>query len=103
MNAIFMMSNSKSSSVLFECANTITHLTTAPGAIKIAINSYLNLMHATNDNNVKIIVLDKILSLRKHYPKNPKNGVLGHFAKVLEDFDYTTDILISLTLSRTRP
>lgn len=79
MNAIFMMSNSKSSSVLFECANTITQLTTAPGAIKIAINSYLNLMHATNDNNVKIIVLDKILSLRKH------------FAKVLED--YTTDIL----------
>ena len=36
-------------------------------------------MYDTNDNNVKIIVLDKILSLRKMY------------AKVLED--YTTDIL----------
>ena len=35
--------------------------------------------HKTNDNNVKIIVLDKILSLRKMY------------AKVLED--YITDIL----------
>jgi coatomer subunit beta len=36
-------------------------------------------MYDNNDNNVKIIVLDKILSLRKMY------------AKVLED--YTTDIL----------
>lgn len=44
MNAIFMLSKSKSSSVLFECANTITQLTTAPTAIKIAIQSYLNLL-----------------------------------------------------------
>jgi hypothetical protein len=36
-------------------------------------------MYDSNDNNVKIIVLDKILSLRKMY------------AKVLED--YITDIL----------
>jgi len=36
-------------------------------------------MYDNNDNNVKIIVLDKILSLRRMY------------AKVLED--YTTDIL----------
>ena len=44
MNAIFMLANSKSSSVLFECANTITQLTTAPTAIKVAIQSYLNLL-----------------------------------------------------------
>lgn len=79
MNAIFMLSNSKSSSVLFECANTITQLTTAPKAIKVAIQSYLNLLAEQNDNNVKIIVLDKILELRQRYKK------------VLED--YTTDIL----------
>ena len=79
MNAIFMLSNSKSSSVLFECANTITQLTTAPKAIKVAIQSYLNLLAEQNDNNVKIIVLDKILELRHRYKK------------VLED--YTTDIL----------
>ena len=41
MNAIFMLSNSKSSSVLLECADTIIQLTTAPSAIKIAIQSYL--------------------------------------------------------------
>ena len=86
MNAIFMMSSSKSPSVLFECANTITQLTTAPSAIKVAIQSYLNLLQENNDNNVKVIVLEnsdfsleKILQLRKNY------------TKVLED--YITDIL----------
>lgn len=79
MNAIFMLSNSKSSSVLFECANTITQLTTAPTAIKIAIQSYLNLLAEQNDNNVKMIVLGKIIELRSKY------------AKLLED--YITDIL----------
>ena len=61
MNAIFLMSGSKSPSVLFECANTITQLTTAPSAIKVAIQSYLNLLQENNDNNVKVIVLEKIL------------------------------------------
>ena len=79
MNAIFMLSNSKSSSVLFECANTITQLTTAPTAIKIAIQSYLNLLAEQNDNNVKMIVLNKIMDLRAKY------------AKLLED--YISDIL----------
>ena len=79
MNAIFLLSNSKSSSVLFECANTITQLTTAPTAIKIAIQSYLNLLADQNDNNVKLIVLNKIMELR------------GKYAKLLED--YISDIL----------
>lgn len=69
MNAIFMLSNSKSSSVLFECANSIISLTTAPSAIKIAIQSYLNLLSEANDNNVKLIVLNRILSLKSKYGK----------------------------------
>ncbi len=79
MNAIFLLSNSKSSSVLFECANTITQLTTAPTAIKIAIQSYLQLLAEQNDNNVKLIVLNKIIDLR------------GKYAKLLED--YLSEIL----------
>jgi len=69
MSAIFMLSNSKSSSVLFECANTIVGLTTAPSAIKVAITSYLSLLQDQNDNNVKLIVLNRILSLKKKYSK----------------------------------
>lgn len=69
MNAIFTLSNSKSSSVLLECADSIVQLTTAPSAIKIAIQSYLSLLQDQNDNNVKLIVLNKIISLKKKYSK----------------------------------
>ena len=69
MNAIFLLSGSKSPSVLFECANTITQLTTSPTAIKIAIQSYLTLLAEHNDNNVKLIVLAKITELRSRYSK----------------------------------
>jgi len=79
MSAIMMLSSSKSSSVLFECANTIVGLTTAPSAIKVAITSYLSLLQEQNDNNVKLIVLNRILVLKKKY------------AKVLEE--YMGDIL----------
>ena len=64
-----MLSNSKSSSVLLECADTIIQLTTAPSAIKIAIQSYLQLLQDQNDNNVKLIVLNKLVRLKKKYSK----------------------------------
>lgn len=64
-----LLSSSKSSSVLFECANTIVGLTTAPSAIKIAITSYLSLLTDNNDNNVKLIILDRVIALKSKYPK----------------------------------
>ena len=54
-------------------------MTTSPTAIKIAIQSYLNLLADQNDNNVKLIVLGKITELRAKY------------SKLLED--YVSDIL----------
>jgi coatomer subunit beta len=52
---------------LFECAYTITQLTTAPSAIKVAVQAYLSLLADSNDNNVKALVLDKVMALRKTY------------------------------------
>jgi coatomer subunit beta len=54
-------------------------LTTAPSAVKVAIQSFLSLLTESNDNNVKVIVLDNLMELRKRY------------SKVLED--YMIDIL----------
>ena len=62
-----------------ECANTIIQLTTAPSAVKIAVQSYLSLMQDQNDNNVKLVVLNKIVELKKLY------------SKILEE--YISDIL----------
>lgn len=44
-------------------------MTTAPSAVKIAVQSYLSLMQEQNDNNVKLIVLNKIVELKKLYSK----------------------------------
>jgi len=41
MKLIFFFSNSKSPSVLFECANTLVQITTAPTAMKQAIDIYI--------------------------------------------------------------
>ena len=69
MNAIFLLANSKSSSVLLECADTITQLTTAPSAVKVALQSYLSLLLEQNDNNIKLVVLNKIIDLKSSYGK----------------------------------
>ena len=77
MKAIFFFSNSKSNSgnlilnyfkfelVLFECANTLSSISTAPTALKLAINIYIQLLCGNTDNNVKIITLDKLLALKR--------------------------------------
>jgi len=69
MNAIFMMAQSTSPSVLYECAITITQLTSSPAAVKVALQVYLTLLSEQNDNNVKLIVLNKIIELKDRYSK----------------------------------
>jgi len=64
MKLIFFFSTSKSPSVLFECANTLIQITTAPTAMKQAINIYIQLLCGNTDNNVKIVVLQKLLKLK---------------------------------------
>ncbi|CAI2382718.1 unnamed protein product [Moneuplotes crassus] len=69
MNAIFIISQSTSPSVLYECANTITQLTSSSAAIRVALQAYLTLLSEQNDNNVKLIILNKIIELKEKYSK----------------------------------
>jgi len=69
MNAIFIIAQSNSPSVLYECANSITQLTSSPAAVKVALQAYLTLLSEQNDNNVKLIVINKIIELKDRYSK----------------------------------
>jgi coatomer subunit beta len=69
MNAIFIIAQSTSPSVLYECASSITQLTSSPAAVKVALQAYLTLLSEQNDNNVKLIVLNKIIELKENYSK----------------------------------
>ena len=76
LNFIFILSKSTSNAVLFECANAITQLTTSPTAIKLAISNYLTLLGEQNDNNVKLIILNKFNALKTKYGKLLEDSVI---------------------------
>jgi coatomer subunit beta len=69
MNAIFIIAQSTSPSVMYECANSIIQLTSSPAAVKVALQAYLSLLSEQNDNNVKLIIINKIIELKERYSK----------------------------------
>ncbi|CAG9313965.1 unnamed protein product [Blepharisma stoltei] len=71
MKSIFQLANtSKSQSVLFECASTIIQLTKSPNAVKTAISTFIKLLNDPSaDNNVKLLVLEKLADIRPQFPK----------------------------------
>lgn len=106
MPVIFVMSKSKSSSVLYECASSIVQLTTAPSAIKVAVQSFLSLLTDTNDNNVKVIVLDNLLDLRKRYSKILEDYMIDVLSVMRDDSAISHEVsekVLELTTSLVSP
>ena len=63
---ILMLLGTNNASVVYECANTLVALSNAPTAIKAAANCYCQLLVSRgSDNNVKLIVLDRLTDLKK--------------------------------------
>ncbi len=62
---IFALLNSPSAAVVYEAANTLISLSSAPTAIRAAAQSYCALLATQSDNNIKLILLDRITDLRK--------------------------------------
>lgn len=61
---IIQLVNAPSAAVLYECAGTLVSLSSAPSAIRAAANSYCQLLASQSDNNVKLIVLDRLNELK---------------------------------------
>lgn len=64
---ILMLLSTNNASVVYECANTLVALSNAPTAIKAAANCYCQLLVNQSDNNVKLIVLDRLMELKKSH------------------------------------
>lgn len=71
MRLIFDLLEANTSTVVYEAASSLTTLTSNPVAVKAAAGKFIELSIKEADNNVKLIVLDRVDQLRK---KNP--GVL---------------------------
>ncbi|CDO73176.1 hypothetical protein BN946_scf185007.g231 [Trametes cinnabarina] len=59
--------NASSHAVKYEAAATLTSLTQNPAAVKAAASCYINLVQKESDNNVKLIVLDRLDALRSKH------------------------------------
>ena len=66
---IFQLLQSPSSAVCFEAAWTLVSLSSAPTAVRAAAQTYTQLLNAESDNNVKLIVLEKLAAMRRHHAK----------------------------------
>lgn len=57
---ILALLQSTSTAVMYECAVTLVSLSQAPTAIRAAANCYCQLLVSHSDNNVRLIVLDRL-------------------------------------------
>ncbi|KAM7476164.1 hypothetical protein LguiB_023407 [Lonicera macranthoides] len=61
---IISLLSASSMAVTYECAGTLVSLSSAPTAIRAAANTYCQLLSSQSDNNVKLIVLDRLNELK---------------------------------------
>lgn len=83
LRLIFDLLEAKDSTVVYEAASALTSLTSNPVAVKAVATKFIELSIKESDNNVKLIVLERVNQLRKS-----NEGVLD---------DLTMEILRVLT------
>ncbi|KAG2022462.1 coatomer beta subunit [Coprinopsis cinerea AmutBmut pab1-1] len=102
---IFELLNASSHAVKYEAATTLTALTQNPAAVKAAASCLINLVIKESDNNVKLIVLDRLEALRTKH----ENVLDGLIMDVLQVLSHSSDIevrrkavkiVLSMTSSR---
>eukprot|EP01034_Spumella_vulgaris_P028004 gene28004-34795_t len=69
VRCLFQLLGSESQSVSYEAAWTLVSLSTAPTAVRATAQTYAKLLNTSSDNNVKLIVLDRLADLKKHHSK----------------------------------
>ena len=63
------MLSSQSAAVSYEAAWTLVSLSSAPTAVRAAAVTYTNLLNGQNDNNIQLIVLERLEALKKKHSK----------------------------------
>ena len=61
---IVSLLGSQHTAVMYESAGTLVSLSSAPTAVRAAANTYCQLLQTQSDNNVKLIVLDRLQELK---------------------------------------
>lgn len=65
IRCIYNLLQSSSPAVRYEAAGTLVTLSSTPTAVKAAAQCYIDLIVRESDNNVKLIVLDRLITLKE--------------------------------------
>ncbi|KAI6172152.1 Coatomer subunit beta [Aphelenchoides besseyi] len=68
IRCVYNLLQSQSAAVRYEAAATLVTLSSARSAVKAAASAYIDLIVKEADNNVKLIVLDRLIELRENIP-----------------------------------
>lgn len=101
---ILALLQSSSTAVVYECAGTLVSLSQAPSAVRAAANCYCNLLASQSDNNVKLIVLDRLQELKNKH-KDVMQDVVMDILRALSSPNLdirkkTLDIAMDLVTNR---
>jgi len=69
VRVLFQMLSSESPAVSYEAAWTLISMSNSPTAVRAAAATYTNLLNSQNDNNVIMIVLERLEQLQKKHSK----------------------------------
>eukprot|EP00934_Nitzschia_sp_Nitz4_P000928 Nitzschia sp. Nitz4//scaffold7_size249615//210549//214104//NITZ4_001208-RA/size249615-augustus-gene-0.40-mRNA-1//-1//CDS//3329558535//928//frame0 len=69
VRVLFSLLGSNSAAVSYEAAWTLVSLSNSPTAVRAAAVTYANLLNGQNDNNIQLIVLERLESLQKKHSK----------------------------------
>ena len=69
LRCIFSLLESSSPAVRYESAQALLSLSSAPTAVRAVTSSYVDLMVNESDNNVKMIVLDRLTDVKSNHEK----------------------------------
>ncbi|KAF9036979.1 coatomer protein [Hymenopellis radicata] len=93
-----------SHAVKYEAATTLTTLTQNPAAVKAAASCFINLIIKESDNNVKLIVLDRLDALRSRHG-HVLDSLIMDVLQILSSADMEVrrkaiSVVLSMTSSR---
>jgi len=69
VRVLFQLLGSNSAAVSYEAAWTLVSLSNSPTAVRAAAVTYTNLLNGQNDNNIQLIVLERLVTLQKKHSK----------------------------------
>mmetsp|Transcript_19640 Transcript_19640/g.74319 ORF Transcript_19640/g.74319 Transcript_19640/m.74319 type:complete len:771 (-) Transcript_19640:11-2323(-) len=69
VRCLFSMMSAQSPGVAYEAAWTLVSLTTAPTAVRAAASTFAELVCSQGDNNVKLIILERLNALKRNHSK----------------------------------